>query len=94
MLNVDHKGLHIENLNELNKEHSPSIPQSFPKSRLPKDMCEMALSKMLHCLMASQANKCGEFNKHYYICKRERDAQLFQSIKDWEIENFKGPSLK
>ena len=39
MLNVDHKGLHIENLNELNKEHSPTLPKDFPKSLIPKDMC-------------------------------------------------------
>ena len=74
MLNVDHKGLHIENLNELNKEHSPSIPKCFPKEKLPKDMCTHSLTRMLHCVMTSQANKCGEMNKHYYQCKRERDA--------------------
>jgi hypothetical protein len=39
--------------------------------------------------MASQANKCGEFNKTYYMCKRERDAQIFESIRSWEIEHIK-----
>ena len=84
MLNVDHHGLHIENLGELNKEHSPSVPMGFPKELLPRDMCQLALTKMIHCTVTSQANKCGEFNKLYYQCKRERDAQLFQTIKTWE----------
>jgi len=35
MLNTDSRGFLVENLNELNKEHSPSIPTSFPKDRLP-----------------------------------------------------------
>jgi hypothetical protein len=39
--------------------------------------------------MGSQANKCGEVNKLYYMCKRERDAQLFTSIKDWEVGHVK-----
>lgn len=94
MLNVDNKGLHIENLNHFNKEHSPTIPKAFPKELLPKDMCQHSLSRMLQCLMGSQANKCGEVNKLYYMCKRERDAQLFTSIKDWEVGHVKamGPA--
>jgi hypothetical protein len=35
MINTDSKGFTIDNLNELNKEHSPSIPFDFPKERLP-----------------------------------------------------------
>lgn len=35
MLNTDSKGLLLENLNELNKEHSPSIPQGFPRELMP-----------------------------------------------------------
>ena len=88
MINVDHKGLHIENLNEFNKQHSPSIPKNFPKERLPQDLCQHSLTRMLRCLMGSQANKCGEVNKLYYYCKRERDAQLFRSIQDWEVQEF------
>lgn len=38
--------------------------------------------------MGSQANRCGIENKAYYECKRERDAQLFTSIKSWEREYF------
>lgn len=43
---------------------------------------------MLHCLTGSQANLCGEYNKAYQVCKRERDVQIFRSIKDWELEHF------
>ncbi len=35
MINTDSRGFTIDNLNELNKEHSPSIPIGFPKFRLP-----------------------------------------------------------
>ena len=85
---MDHKGLSIENLNEFNKEHSPTIPKGFPKERLPKDLCQHTLNKLLMCLMGAQANTCGDRNKKFYICKRERDAQLFTLVKDWEIETF------
>ena len=93
MLNVDHKGLHIENLAELNREHSPSIPTKFPKDLLPKDKCQSSLALMLQCLMGSQQNKCGGYNKAYYQCKRERDSQIFTSIKDWEVDHFKSHSF-
>ena len=89
MLNVDHKGLHIENLNELNKEHSPTLPKEFPKALIPKDMCQFALNRQLLCLLGSQANKCGEQNKLFYQCKRERDSQMFKSIQTWEQEHIK-----
>ena len=74
MLNADHRGTHIENLSELNREHSPSIPYDFPRDRLPKDMCQAALTKMMICVMNSQANMCGPENKVFYMCRRERDA--------------------
>lgn len=48
---------------------------------------------MLHCLTASQANLCGDFSKMYYVCKRERDAQIYQSIKEWELEHFHSPEF-
>jgi hypothetical protein len=39
MLNTDSKGFLVENLAELNKEHSPSIPIGFPRDRMPcKDL--------------------------------------------------------
>lgn len=88
MLNADHRGTNIENLSEFNREHSPTIPYDFPKDRLPSDMCQNVLTKMLVCVMNSQANRCGPENKAYYQCKRERDAQLFTSIKEWEVEHF------
>ena len=50
MLNVDHRGLLIENLAEFNKEHSPMIPKDFPKERLPKDMCQHAFANLLYCV--------------------------------------------
>ena len=53
MLNVDHKGLYIENLNEFNREHSPTIPTQFPKERLPKDLCQFTLNRLLLCVMGA-----------------------------------------
>ena len=88
MLNADHRGLLIENLSEFNREHSPTIPYDFPKERLPAEKCQNALTQMLVCLMGSQANRCGLENKAFFQCKRERDAQLFTSIKTWELEYF------
>ena len=49
---------------------------------------------MVHCLTNSQANLCGELNKMYYACRRERDAQIYSSIKQWEIGHFKGEVRK
>lgn len=44
---------------------------------------------MLVCLNFSQQNLCGYENKMYYMCKRERDATIFERIKDWELEKYK-----
>lgn len=77
----------MENLNELNKEHSPSIPLGFPKERLPKELCKNALVEMLVCLQHQQENLCGYENKQYYICKRERDAIIFNQIRQWETQD-------
>ena len=43
MLNTDHKGLHIENLEHFNREHSPTLPHDFPKERLPHDLCNHSM---------------------------------------------------
>jgi len=39
MMNTDSRGVLLENLAELNKEHSPSIPVGFPRDRLPSELC-------------------------------------------------------
>ena len=89
MLNTDTKGFAIENFAEFNREYSPSIPKGFPKDRLPKgDLCGHVLSELLICAMNSAENMCGTQAKHYYMCRRERDAQIFSLIKKWEIEEF------
>ena len=36
--------------------------------------------------MNSAENLCGLHAKHYYMCRRERDAQVFSAIKRWEQE--------
>ena len=89
MLNADHRGLHIESVSEFNREHSPTIPKAFPKELLPSEKCQSALVLMINCLSFSTPNKCGPYNKGYYECKRERDAQLFTAIQKWEIDYFK-----
>jgi hypothetical protein len=90
MLNTDSKGFLVENLQELNKEHSPSIPLGFPMERLPSELCKNALTEMMLCLVNNQQNLCGYQNKIYYVCKRERDAQLFTRIHDWELNDVFG----
>jgi hypothetical protein len=89
MLNTDSKGFLVENLNELNKEHSPSIPPGFPRSLLPKELCKAAATEMLWCHSRKQQNLCGYENKYFYICKRERDAILFTRIQEWETEEVR-----
>ena len=44
--------------------------------------------------MNSAENLCGSQAKHYYMCKRERDAQIFTAIRTWEIEKFQEKDLK
>jgi hypothetical protein len=88
MMNTDSKGYHIENINEFNKEHSPSIPPDFPRELLPKELCKSALLEMLICHSRKATNLCGYENKVFYICKRERDSVLFSRIKEWESDQF------
>ncbi|CDW78419.1 UNKNOWN [Stylonychia lemnae] len=100
MISTDSKGFYIENLGELNKEHSPSLPMNFPKERLPckiykitltimiAELCEEALIKMSLCVFQNQSNLCGQENRVYYNCRKERDAQIFTRIKEWEIEEI------
>ena len=38
--------------------------------------------------MNSAENLCGDHAKLFYMCKRERDAQLFEAVKNWEKEEF------
>lgn len=81
MLNTDTKGFTIENLSVLNAEYQPTLPLDFPKDKVPKELCQHVLSQMLLCTMNSSTNLCGSQNKNYYMCRRERDAQLFSAIK-------------
>lgn len=43
---------------------------------------------MLLCHLNNTTNLCGDENKKYYMCKRERDAVLFSRVKSWEIEEM------
>eukprot|EP00347_Sterkiella_histriomuscorum_P016303 403353704 len=86
MMSTESRGFVIENLNELNREHSPSIPHNFPKERLPNELCEKAFLFMTMCVFQKPTNACGPQNKQYYECRRERDAYIFHQIKDWETE--------
>lgn len=88
MMNTDSKGFLVENLNEFNKEHSPSIPDGFPRELMPAELCKNALAHMMLCLVNNQQNLCGYENKQYYMCKKERDATLFTRIRDWETAQF------
>ena len=88
MLNTDSKGFTIENLSVLNAESSPNLPRDFPQDRIPKELCGHSLAQMLLCTMNTSTNLCAKQNKQYYMCRRERDAQLFSSIQDWESQKF------
>ena len=87
MLNTDSKGILIENFAEFNREYSPSIPSGFPKSKLPRgDLCGGVLAELLLCAMNTSENLCGIQAKHYYMCRRERDAQIYSAIRKWETD--------
>lgn len=87
MQNTDSHGFLVENLQELNKEHSPSIPPGFPRDLIPQELCKHALTEMMLCLVNNQQNLCGYQNKMYYICKKERDAIIFSRIQSWEVND-------
>jgi hypothetical protein len=87
MQNTDSHGFLVENLQEFNKEHSPSIPLGFPRDLIPQELCKHALTEMMLCLVNNQQNLCGYQNKMYYICKKERDAILFSRIQTWEVND-------
>ena len=74
MLNTDTKAMTIENVAIFNSEYQPSLPKDFPRDRIPAEKCGHALAQMLLCQMNSQSNLCAKENKHYYVCRRERDA--------------------
>ena len=86
MLNTDTHGFQIQNFTEFNREISPSVPKEFPQKNLPTELCAHTLSEMFLCTMNSAENMCGTQAKNYYICKRERDAQIFSAIKSWETD--------
>ena len=89
MLNTDTKGFLIENFAEFNREYSPNVSAKFPQSLLPKgDLCGHVLTELLLCAMNSSENLCGVEAKHYYMCRRERDAQIYTAIRSWETQNF------
>lgn len=43
MLNTDSRGFNLENLAELNKDYSPTIPYNFPKERMPSKLNSLNL---------------------------------------------------
>ena len=45
MLNTDTRGLLMDSLTHLNKEHSPSVPYNFPKELLPSKNMKYVLFK-------------------------------------------------
>ena len=82
----DTGGQTIDNLNDIMKEHSPSVPLDFPKGKLPENLCQTDLLKMLNCLNFEKSTMCGHLTKSFHECRRDRDAIIFDSIKEWEIE--------
>ena len=89
MLNTDTKGHMLENFADMEREYSPSLPEKFPQSLIPQgDLCKHSFAQLLLCTMNSAQNLCGAQAKKFYVCKRERDAQLFTAIKDWEISDY------
>ncbi|KAL4489300.1 hypothetical protein ABPG72_006364 [Tetrahymena utriculariae] len=71
------------------EEYSPSIPKEFPKEKIPKNLCEKELIKMIKCERIFQTNyACVEDYEAFVQCKKQRDLELFKSIKEWEIDHF------
>ena len=88
MINTDNKGFTIENTSEFNREYQPTLPKGFPKELIPREKCQEVLTTLLLCSMNSSSNLCAVENKNYYMCRRERDANLFGAIERWELAQY------
>jgi hypothetical protein len=71
-------------------EMSPTIPKKFPKSMLPKELCEKRMQLLITCLVDWDFDnvKCEEEQFTYYECKKWRDSLIFKRINEWEIDYF------
>lgn len=75
---------------EVLNEASPTIPVGFPKSLIPKEICEVQMKHLLSCMLENKMDnvECEDFQFKFYECKKWRDALIFKRIKDWEINTF------
>jgi hypothetical protein len=71
-------------------EMSPTIPKIFPKSMLPKELCEKRMQLLITCMVDWEFDnvKCEEEQFAYYQCKKWRDSLIFKRINEWEIDYF------
>jgi len=71
------------------EEFSPSLPKGFPVNKIPENKCEKELLLLFKCTsIFGVAMKCGEEYDGFQKCKKQRDLQLFNEIKAWEIDHF------
>jgi hypothetical protein len=76
--------------------YSPSIPYDFPKSRMPKSLCEEFLLSTYKCYLDYEkqgeerlrGEECDRYSSEFNQCKRRRDMQLYHEIEQWETEHF------
>lgn len=78
----------------ITQEYYPTIPEKFPSSRIPKNLCELELLKLYRCVVSrGDTEGCGKEYTGYTRCRRERDVKLFAEIKDWEIGHVRGLTM-
>ena len=76
----------MDNPRDLLNEYSPAIPTGFPRDRMPKELCQSSLFKMLVCVQFSSTIKCSTETMDFYRCKRVRDEQIRAKIFEWDQE--------
>lgn len=75
-------------------DYSPSLPENFPKERLPKELCMDKLLFFARCMTHSpEGIMCTEMYSDFKYCKQTRNTRIFNSIKEWEIEKYKETPL-
>lgn len=72
-------------------EPSPTLPDKFPNTLIPKDLCEYEVLELINCMLHNKFDNilCENFQLNYYNCKRKRDATLFRRVKEWECDYFR-----
>lgn len=71
-------------------EISPTLPDNFPDSLIPKEKCEIQMASLINCMLKKKFDNvpCENFQFEYYECKKFRDSVLFSNLHHWECKEF------